>query len=572
MVLLVSKLSVANMKKVLSHKVIILLILIVVLGASLRFYHITSVPVAMTGDETAFGYNAFAIEKTLRDEHGQFLPLVFKSFGDYKVPLFVYFLAPLVKIFGLSEMVVRAPIALFGTLLVVLVFLIAKKLFKSDLVALLSALLLAISPWAINFSRAGWEAMMAVFLFTLAVYLFLLSLEKIAWLSGSILFFMLSFYTYHAEKVSVPLLILAAYVLFRKKIKLSIKGHSIAIIVLCLTALPAIIGITNVSGTSRARGSLITDYLYYSTKDVDYAATQNLVKDPSGPLKVIFLHSRLALSFTDIASKFFAYLSPAELFVNGDPVGRHGAVDIGILYTTDFLILLVSIYFYIRRQKKDTDLFLIIWLFLGLLPAMITKDRIHGIRSLLAIPPLFIFEAWGLSQFLQVIKKRSKAILLITVLVMVTTIGINFARFIQSYFIYTPIERAGWWQYGYKQVVETVHDEQNRFDKVVVDVPAVYGNPYIFFLFYQQFDPNLYNKTVSRQDDLVNKVVAVYSFYKYQFRQIFWPQDRLVRHVLYVGTDESIPKKDITDPTKFKLIREIPMPDGKIVFRIVETL
>jgi hypothetical protein len=39
-----------------------------------------------------------------------------------------------------------------------------------------------------------------------------------------------------------------------------------------------------------------------------------------------------------------------------------------------------------------------------------------------------------------------------------------------------------------------------------------------------------------------------------------------------VGTDMSLPKDQINDSNKFKLIREIQMPDGKVVFRIVETL
>lgn len=520
-----------------------LFFLILALGAGLRFYHLSSVPVALNGDEAAFGYNAFSIIKTLKDEHGVFLPLIFKSFGDYKPPVFVYLLAPITGIFGLSELAVRMPIAAVSVGVIWLTYLIAKKLFSSDLTALTAALFVAISPWAINFSRAGWEASLALFFTTLAIYLFLLGLENKKWIIGSVFFYMAAFYTYHAEKLAVPLLMVLGYSIFRNKINLSIKRLLLMLSVIFVLAVPALIGITNASGQSRAKGSLVIDYLAFSTK-----------------------------SFTDIVSKVFAYLSPAEVFVNGDPVGRHGAVDVGVLYPVDFIFLICAIYCFIRKQKNNFDIFLMVWLIVGLLPAMITKDRLHAIRALLAMPPVYIFDAWGLCQLALNLKKKSRLLSLVSVSALILILGISFFRFAESYFVYTPIERAEWWQYGYKQVVLTVHQEQDRFNRIVVDVPPIYGNPYIFFLFYQQYDPNLYNRTVSRKDNPKYKVSEVYSFGKYQFRQIDWREDRGQRKVLFVGTDESIPKNDITDAAKFRLIKEIKMPGGKTVFRIVETL
>jgi len=38
-------------------------------------------------DEAAVSFNAYSISTSLRDEDGGFLPLFFRSFGDYKSPL-----------------------------------------------------------------------------------------------------------------------------------------------------------------------------------------------------------------------------------------------------------------------------------------------------------------------------------------------------------------------------------------------------------------------------------------------------------------------------------------------------
>ena len=73
-------------------------------------------------DEAALGYNAYSISQTLRDEYGQFMPLIFKSFGDYKPGLYVYLAVPFVTIFGLNEISVRLPSIILGALSPILLF------------------------------------------------------------------------------------------------------------------------------------------------------------------------------------------------------------------------------------------------------------------------------------------------------------------------------------------------------------------------------------------------------------------------------------------------------------------
>ena len=68
----------------------------------------------------------------------------------------------------------------------------------------------AISPWAIMFSRAGWEVNFATTLVLWGVNLFLLFLNKeknkMVYFSGSILLLVLSMYTYHATRIIGPLI------------------------------------------------------------------------------------------------------------------------------------------------------------------------------------------------------------------------------------------------------------------------------------------------------------------------------------------------------------------------------
>src|SRR3990167_584518 len=125
-----------------------LLILIVILAFFLRFYKIGSIPPSLYWDEASLGYNAYSILKTAHDEHGDFLPITnFAAFGDYKPPGYIYLTVPAIALFSLGEFATRFPSALFGVLTVVLTYLLVKKMFAQERIALLAAFFLTISPW-----------------------------------------------------------------------------------------------------------------------------------------------------------------------------------------------------------------------------------------------------------------------------------------------------------------------------------------------------------------------------------------------------------------------------------------
>src|SRR4030043_2030959 len=121
--------------------------LILVLAFFLRFYKLGEVPISLDWDENSNAYNAYSILKTGRDEYGNFLPLTNRSFDDYKPPLYMYLNVPSVAIFGLTPFAARLPSAIFGFLTVPLVYLLAKKLFEKQNIAILAAFFLAFSLW-----------------------------------------------------------------------------------------------------------------------------------------------------------------------------------------------------------------------------------------------------------------------------------------------------------------------------------------------------------------------------------------------------------------------------------------
>jgi len=91
---------------------------LVFIGAFLlRIVGLSSYPVGFTQDEAGLGYDAYSLLLTGKDQWGKSWPLVFRSFGDFKLPLYSYLAIPSVAAFGLNEFSTRLPNALVGTLL-----------------------------------------------------------------------------------------------------------------------------------------------------------------------------------------------------------------------------------------------------------------------------------------------------------------------------------------------------------------------------------------------------------------------------------------------------------------------
>lgn len=105
-------------------------------------------PINLMHDESQFALQAQAIAATGRDLSGRRLPVYFTEpeFPAGRDPIIIYASAVVLKALPLSESSVRLATALTGALNVVLMFLVARRVFKSDLLGLTAAILMAFTP------------------------------------------------------------------------------------------------------------------------------------------------------------------------------------------------------------------------------------------------------------------------------------------------------------------------------------------------------------------------------------------------------------------------------------------
>lgn len=227
-----------------------LLFLIVFLALVVFFYRLGAIPPGLVRDEAALGFNAYTLSKTATDEHGKFLPLNMESFGDWKLPGYSLLLVPLINSLELSPFSIRSLSALAGIFGIIGIFLLVRQLADKKM-ALVSALVFSIIPWHIHFSRAAYEANLALTLYIFGFYFFERHKNHFGVLISG-LFFLFTLMTYHSAHVFLPLFWL--FLVFTERQRLFQKTPMVVSTLLVSILLASFVGISLLGNTTKISG------------------------------------------------------------------------------------------------------------------------------------------------------------------------------------------------------------------------------------------------------------------------------------------------------------------------------
>lgn len=486
----------------------IFLVVIVVLAFVFRIYKITENPPSLNWDEVSIGYNAYSIYKTGRDEWGQFLPLHFKAYGEYKLPAQVYFSIPGIVLFGLSPLGVRVTPVIYGTLTVALIYFLSKELFKSRTVGLVSSFLLAISPWHIHLTRASFESSFSVFWVVLGVWLMLKAFKNSKWIILSALSFVVGIYTYNSARVFIPLFLLVVFLIYRKDYLRDRKRFLLSVVVFFMLLIPLI--------PFSLSGEVANRYKLVSILDDPglvprIEEARNLSTLPQGI--VPFVHNRVTYTSFYFLRNYFSHFNPDFLFVNGAPHKQHHVQGVGQMYLIQAPFVLLGVYFLFKNKQKYRWL-VIAWVLLAFVPVSITRDSIpHALRTIIAVAPYQILTAYGF--IVGVSLSRKSAIKKVIVGLTALTLGLNFMVYLNKYYNEYSVAYSRDWQYGYREVVSYIKDHYEQYDKVVFT--RHYGEPHMFTLFFLEWDPKKYQTDSNLNRFETFDWVRVLTFDKFYF-------------------------------------------------------
>ena len=510
-----------------NKKFVFIFLLILAVAVFLRIYRIADIPPGVNRDEASIGYTAYSILHTGRDEYGRLFPISFQSFGDWKLPLYIYLTVATVAIFGLSEFAVRFPSAIFGILSVVGTYFLVQLLFKNKVLSLLAMLLMAISPWSLHLSRVESESNTAVFLTILAVIFFLKSLKDKPWMMiPSSILFALTYFTYAGNHIFTTLLVLGLVFIYRNQLK---KTRLNLLALLIFLSLCGFIFYHTLFEANRTKLSGVSIFGDPSIVFAKIVLAREEHKDVNSFFAKI-VHNKIELGIEKFLQNYLNSFSPQFLFQKGGENHAHNILNFGNMYLVEAPFLFLGLIYLIAIKKGRERNLVLLWIFIAPIAVSITKDAPHTNRMFAIFPILPLVTSMGFYWLIvEVIKKRifKKVAVIFTFSFLI----FNFLLYIDRYFFHFPQNEEQHWGIGYKRLYDYISQKGLENNLVIMNKPE--WSPYIYFLFYSKYDPLTYQKTAIRYKPTDDGFVHVKKYDRFEFRKIDWDKDIfLPKHLL----------------------------------------
>ena len=559
----------------------VLLILIIIAAAVLRLWKLNQVPVSLFGDELDVGYHAYSILKTGKDYMGNPWPIHFHSLAEWRTPLYLYSAVPTVAVFGITPLGVRLPAAIFGILGIFAFYLLIKQITNHQSLATIASAVLALSPWHIQYSRAGFEVTLLLLLLLLGLYFFFRSLKdgRQLWLSAAC--FALTPWVYSTAKLFTPLLLIFLFFLYKKEIlKLSKKHLVFGLLSLVIVGGPIVASTIFAGGTQRfGYISVFTDPV--TEPEVGFARLNDarvrgeLGEGLTPTLIDRIIHNKFTFWGGNLIKNYFEPFSTEFLFIKGDLNLRH-SIGIGEFYKIEALALILGIILFFSHsaasgQARKIIFLIAFWILVGILPAVLTRDGgKHATRLILILPPLVFLISYGLVSTTQFLKKFHKALFII---LYSSFFILGFASYQHRYWYHYPWESERWWHAGFCPAIQAAKEIETNYDKIVIS--SNNEPPWIFFAGCWQYPPEAWQKEFPIGNDVLlpgfGKVSHTDKFYFGSPEGgIYGLGSKIDNKTLYLAVAREVGANLILEPARvpqgLSLIKAIAYPSGEPAF------
>jgi 4-amino-4-deoxy-L-arabinose transferase-like glycosyltransferase len=358
----------------------LILTAIIVLAFFVRFINIDHAPPGVYPDEAVNGEDAL---RALDTGHFQW----FYPANQGREGLMMNLIALSFHLFGVSILTLKLPSIIFGTLNVLGTYLLTKEMFRKDRTAILAAFFVAVSFWAINFSRISFRANMLPTILVFSFYFLFLGIRKKTWLPFMIggFIFGIGIHTYIAFRIA-PLVLIAALPFFIISYDRFIKSYWKHILVFLLFSILA---------------AAPMFYTFYAHPEYFESRSSSIsILSPQVNHGNLLGTALKTISLSLVKYNFW-----------GDQNWRHNYPPYPILDPLMGIAFLFGLIYSIVRffslakqrfveKKKDIQLpvfaFLIIWFFVLLIPEFMTNESLpHALRAIGTLPVVAILAAYA---------------------------------------------------------------------------------------------------------------------------------------------------------------------------------
>jgi len=430
------------------------------LAGILSLWRISSAPIYLGGDEARFATAAHSIASAGRDLNGDRMPLFFHTPDSLAAdqggtrwyqPVLFYLIALVLKFVPLTEASIRIPTALIGIIDVLLMYLLARRLFPNAVYAALASLTLALTPAHLIFSRQaldyicpvplvlGWLLCLVTFLETGNAWLLLAA--------GALLG--VGFYSYIAAWVMMPLYLLLTWIAQR----LSRRGSmplSLAAGLGC--ALPLLILVPWLWSHPDMLRDTIGRYKVYDIRHLSPLQGANDVLNYNN------VQERLSV--------YWDYFNPAYLFFSGGSNLTHTTRRVGVFLLPVSVFLVCGVYDLWSRRRSAVSVVLLAGLALAPLPATLVDERYAIQRELFVLPFGVLIAVFGVEFLL----RQPRYFVRLAAMLLLLAMPIQYAYFYRDYLTDYRVRSAFWFDpIDFRDVAEYVMSSDSS-----AHVPTVY--------------------------------------------------------------------------------------------------
>jgi len=532
-----------------------------------------TLPSGLNRDEAALGYNAYSLLKTGKDEWAKSWPISITSFGDQKLPGYVYTLIPFIAVFGLEAWVIRLPSLLAGLCVVIGMGLIAIQLSKSfgfsDTLRLVSSffvmLLLAISPWHMHFSRVAYESHLAMALFVLGTLAFLSGIEsaKVSTqrilLASAALLWSLTVLTYHSYHIFTPLFILALGIIYFPSLK---KVNPVTLILSFLIGL-SVVSLLFTGGVMQANSVKSRGISPFSTDKLLGQATEYRSLEVFPPFLSKVLFNKITEGSVVFAQNYVKTISGEFFFIHGSGHGDHNPANMNNMHLFLAPLIFLGVLGLWQHKNQKAAQLLIAWLLIALVPSSLTISSLHEVRIAAVFPVLELVAVIGLvylfSQISSVWLKRTVAI------VMIVIVLLSVIRTFYGYTLLAP--RTAVDNYPYHELAQVIYSYEQQGYPVITQ--SFSSSPYIWYLMENKIDPVIAQTQTEHYEASDQGFLHVKRVGNVYFETINWEdlkqRSRNQALVLVFKPDEM---SEDQQSSNFELLETIKNKQGEVVYNV----
>lgn len=459
------------------------LYLILTLGFILRFISLGTVPPGISHDELENINNGISLIKTGHDLNMEYFPLSVGGLGLVAIPAYVAGVGA--AIFGQSILGVRTIAALMGTVNILFLYFISKKLLDHK-AALLASLLYAISPWGIHFSRMMYDPPVALFFALFAVSVLLYAKKQIHVFCGWLLLG-LSAISYYGYIFTIPLV--AVLLVFIKAKDLKLRGVVAGVLTLGIAYL---VLLTMIASPNKAFGSeRKSEIVFLQTErlsqEVDF---QRSVSAAPEILDRIFIN-KATVSFRIIRGNYLGAFSPENIFSFGEQSKILSLENVGFLHLVDLPFILVGAYFLYKKSQRKA-IFIFGMILISPLTMALSGERTFAARASLMFPFLLLLAGFGVWQMIDKYKlKAAVAIILLYAL--------SSSAFMYQYFFRYPVYAKEIWFDSEKQV--SLYLANNLEESILISTVEP-RETFMEYMFYSRLNPDSASRAYKPDGDI----------------------------------------------------------------------